>query len=910
MHCQEPLIRGASQCQILDILANSSNFSNLMLEDEDIFDGFKRLMHFTAPKGILIRGTNIWSKVVKWVCPKLQCTTYDIILDEVELKAQNTTAHKVQYQLAHLAGLVLVMWSDIENTKTAIIDIVDELWKRMLSTSKRPYSILGFEFYLYCLASILKIINPPLKRKGKDALFRFCDLNGKRELNIFSEFLLKNVSDVCNCLHRHFQTVDIENILYIDDVIMVLRELIIELNIHSKVFGHLRQSNVINGNMVVELLITMTKEYEEILKSEEKCTIPHILKKMSFMKVLGHDWWFKLCRCYRFSNLKKRNGRNKLSNIENHCSNCLLIGPLEFQARRKDLSCLHWPSNSTMSSFPSLNVIKTEQKDTEILNRNEQQLWGTLQCQFIASQWKCIRNGLLLNEFHAISDNKHALTSINITNEFSELRLNHEFPVKYTMFAENMVKEGLAAMFVGGLDVLVPVQNCVAYLTNQTASNEHTNIVDIQSAPAILQTIVNEIIPQAKIAVFDARKNEEFWPALEAFIEMSFGAKLLVYDDLLDQNLVLLRELFAMSETVTGIACLITKHLANITKCSTIHYKFANEAIALASLTGSIHKKDQSHYMKANQLIHNLGGEKIPANLIEGSDHCMSSDLKSYAVLMLVNVSNQRDNQREYHKELISAIVLQAQILIDNRDKHYFENSFTHIVLIRMHQVLLCVSKLPMQEDNVRELAHLALNRITNEPGHQLSVRYLCEWSVIILAFSNDQQFYHLVLTLVHEYFSTAKIFRPNCVPSYIVILSHVALITLNSGKHDEQFKIQLENTMDLISPWCMAQQFTTRLYAQIFFKRLYFKAMEMGITDIKNKYYVLNACVTESLNLGEKEKNSEKIMSDFYLTRFNPQINFNIENIFYDFPRLMNILPQEWAKHDAIQAKLFQGTF
>ena len=97
----------------------------------------------------------------------------------------------------------------------------------------------------------------------------------------------------------------------------------------------------------------------------------------------------------------------------------------------------------------------------------------------------------------------------------------------------------MSALCVGGLDVLVPVQNCIAYLTNLHGNDLQSGPLEHKHAPDIFRTIVKELIPQAKSAVFDARKNEVFWPALEAFVEMSLGSCLLIYDDLIEDNLEL-----------------------------------------------------------------------------------------------------------------------------------------------------------------------------------------------------------------------------------------------------------------------------------------------------------------------------------------------------------------------------------
>ena len=136
-----------------------------------------------------------------------------------------------------------------------------------------------------------------------------------------------------------------------------------------------------------------------------------------------------------------------------------------------------------------------------------------------------------------------------------------------------------------------------------------------------------------------------------------------------------------------------------------------------------------------------------------------------------------------------------------------------------------------------------------------------------------------------------------------------MALISIRCAHIDKgQSVMLLENVIGLVSPWCMSQQFTTRLYSQIFFIRLYFEVEELGLNHLKEKFNVLKKCVLDSLTLGDQDKNTEKIMSDFYLTKFEPISNFNLENMFYDFPRLLNILPQEWVAKELFKTQLKSG--
>ena len=112
MYCQEPLLRAASRCHMLDILVHSTDFSNLALNDEDIIDAFKRLMNFVGRKEILIRHTKLWQKVICWVEPHLQHEDYESLLRYLESNVQSYSTQVMKYQVANLIGFLSVLWSD------------------------------------------------------------------------------------------------------------------------------------------------------------------------------------------------------------------------------------------------------------------------------------------------------------------------------------------------------------------------------------------------------------------------------------------------------------------------------------------------------------------------------------------------------------------------------------------------------------------------------------------------------------------------------------------------------------------------------------------------------------------------------------------------------------------------------
>ena len=92
---------------------------------------------------------------------------------------------------------------------------------------------------------------------------------------------------------------------------------------------------------------------------------------------------------------------------------------------------------------------------------------------------------------------------------------------------------------------------------------------------------------------------------------------------------------------------------------------------------------------------------------------------------------------------------------------------------------------------------------------------------------------------------------------------------------------------LEIIAPWCLGQQFMTRLCANSCFKKLF---SSLSCPKIQNKYLILSKCINETVDQGDKIKNEEKILSDFYLNSFDPVNNLNLSDIFYHFPRLLNV--------------------
>ena len=81
----------------------------------------------------------------------------------------------------------------------------------------------------------------------------------------------------------------------------------------------------------------------------------------------------------------------------------------------------------------------------------------------------------------------------------------------------------------------------------------------------------------------------------------------------------------------------------------------------------------------------------------------------------------------------------------------------------------------------------------------------------------------------------------------------------------------------------------------QLCFQKLYNAASNLeSAKSWLSQYDVVNDSLKEAFCIGDAKKNAQRIDTDFYLSAFHPVQSLNLENIFYDFPRLSQILASD----------------
>ena len=85
-----------------------------------------------------------------------------------------------------------------------------------------------------------------------------------------------------------------------------------------------------------------------------------------------------------------------------------------------------------------------------------------------------------------------------------------------------------------------------------------------------------------------------------------------------------------------------------------------------------------------------------------------------------------------------------------------------------------------------------------------------------------------------------------------------------------------------------------SKILFQLCFKKLFSAAVERNDQSLVAQFEVVSESLKVALSIGDAKKNAVRIGSDFYLSGFDPVTCLNLENIFYDFPRLCAILASE----------------
>jgi len=421
----------------------------------------------------------------------------------------------------------------------------------------------------------------------------------------------------------------------------------------------------------------------------------------------------------------------------------------------------------------------------------------------------------------------------------------------------------------------------------------------------------------AQRVVFDFRKNEMFWPALEALLSLSFENIVAEFDVVSK----IIKDTVMEAKSVPAIMGLLLDALANYVKINTDFSELPESTCELVmsllvrcATFGPTFRRDQKVVTETNRMISDEG-PKLAVNRLEGSDHQLCQRVRVVAINLLVSVISSSEPQCV---PSLMASILDAfsglQVEVSKGRTRHFENSDIHKLRHRMMQAMLVLCKLvggfhTVDMCHKLELLSWVLNELQQHKD-QNSVRYLLEWTATVLASSiqathrqNNQTNDTESPESEKPKFNTNATNSPEsmlwqqleiasqtkslgAVPSFITVIVNLACLPNASATLWEQTILE-------VSPWSMAQQFGLRMVAQMAIEKLWRTGIRHH-SHLLPKYQVLYNCISKSLECSDHDKSMKNLKEDFYLAVFDPVSHFTLEDIFQHFPRLCGLLEDE----------------
>ncbi|XP_077352092.1 tRNA (guanosine(18)-2'-O)-methyltransferase TARBP1 isoform X2 [Festucalex cinctus] len=378
----------------------------------------------------------------------------------------------------------------------------------------------------------------------------------------------------------------------------------------------------------------------------------------------------------------------------------------------------------------------------------------------------------------------------------------------------------------------------------------------------------------------------DFWPALKGFISVAFHQTLLLLTDSQAPVLTttikqIATEIMELSESKNGVFSVLLQHCCHtwlpargqsgnqddVNNFSSI-FSHIN-IMAEGCIYGPVFRRDQRLVQDVQAYVEQLGTD-CATNTVVACDNRDDQLPRMYTLAFLSRL----DASNILHQQLMEQLV----IILLERDKNMSKslrissNSLQHRVKNRVWQILLMM--LPKFKE---EFVDSILNSIF-EAGfcsNQASVKYLIEWTIILILVRYPQQIdrFWACFNMHHEGTKTG-------ICTFLAVLVHFAIIIPTLDNPD----MHLAKALDITLQWCFHHNFSVRLYALLALKRVWSLVEGRGektVDSLGGLSTVVKACLyqTEAVkNTGNANKNWTRIQEHFFFDTFHPIRDYSIE--------------------------------
>ncbi|XP_026133478.1 LOW QUALITY PROTEIN: probable methyltransferase TARBP1 [Carassius auratus] len=395
----------------------------------------------------------------------------------------------------------------------------------------------------------------------------------------------------------------------------------------------------------------------------------------------------------------------------------------------------------------------------------------------------------------------------------------------------------------------------------------------------------------------------DFWSTLQGFVRLAFHRGLLQLTEEQNPRITaciqqILTELMELAQVRSGVFNVLIQHCCEtwlpcgaaeglqadpVFSSALLHLDILTEACVY----GPVFRRDQRLVQEVQSYVEQLG-DSCAANTAVNSDN-RDDQFPRVCVLAFLCRLNPSDQLHQRLMEELVQRLLRKDAEISKSKVRYYSNSIQHRVKNRVWQTLLLL----LHKLRPEFVSECVLSQVC-EAGfcsNQASVKYLIEWTLILVLHQNPSHIQNLwnCFSQDHEKTKTS-------ICTFLSVLVHLNVLLPKLQDKEVQWRRAVEVSLQ----WCFSHNFSIRLYALLALKRVWEleDACVLLEEHLGGLTTVVQACLQQAeamQNTGNAMKNWSRIQDHFFFSAFNPIRDYSVETIFQSFPLLSELAEDEW---------------
>ncbi|KAF6023006.1 hypothetical protein EB796_018701 [Bugula neritina] len=406
------------------------------------------------------------------------------------------------------------------------------------------------------------------------------------------------------------------------------------------------------------------------------------------------------------------------------------------------------------------------------------------------------------------------------------------------------------------------------------------------------------ILPQLKTgAVGDAAdsmlakieeesNNSHYLPLVTSLVECVFSVRLLQREEVWPNLSKVFNVLYTRAEEKPGVANILSRQIHRVVCSHSVTVSLLSHWLVQLAMFGPIHNKAHRTVEDAFTFLEETG--VLTEAKLSAGEKRVGWDISDHEVRVLAVDSaiclceNSFDLYATLH-DILGEISQAYHSLLAVKCYSNFPNAVSHRQRHRLLCLLLSLLSFAAKETKIQtELLSFLKSGLQKEL--QPSCRHQLEWVFIYLMRTSPQ----LIGTWLIEQMEPGL---ASYVCSMFCIASHVCEHQVNDSSHLQQLDI-IQSILPLITPWGMSSKFHMRIHAQATLLKIWQHAKDCGLREeLSYSFPLLKANMEFAMLSGTAtEKNSRKLLENFFYFKFDAVKDWSLEAIFSLWPRLLSM--------------------